>query len=183
MTCHFKWFSSVFLTENNMGNVIDLVMWTSDLCSWPAFMCVSFSFFFFVSLHMIIVCGDSRSSVGYYRTPSVAAQSYCTKVECSYSQCLKMMITLAATWRLLSPEDMCLLSFWGFLWVWCLRIHPCHQADWECILQPSARSIWHHSLLLPFSLFMDFMPHLCIFTSPPYSLIRKSFSLLLRFSL
>lgn len=177
MTCHFKWFSSVFLTENNMGNVTDLVMWTADLWSWPVFMCFFFCFFCqlthdYCLWRFLIKCW----LLSHTFSGSTVIQ------RCSYWQCLKM-ITLAATWRLLGPEDMCLLSFWGFLWVWCLRFHPCHQADWERILQPSARSIWHHSLLLPFSLFMDFIPHLCIFASPSYSLIRKSFSLLPRVSL
>lgn len=73
--------------------------------------------------------------------------------------------------------------FWleGFLWTERLRIHLYHQADWKSTLQPSASSIWHHSLLLPF--FLHFISHLCTFlhTTPPHthlSSTRKSFLLL-----
>lgn len=55
------------------------------------------------------------------------------------------------------------LILWGFN-----PPAPHHRVDWDRILQPSACSIWHHSLLLPFSpFFTHFIPHLCVFHSPP----------------
>ena len=60
-----------------------------------------------------------------------------------------------------------------------MRIHPYHQADWKHILQPSACSIWHYSLLLPFTFLpytRDFLTFVYFPPPPSYSLAMKSSS-------